>query len=127
MKKTLTVVVLCLCLSPLAGAGVLSLKQAFPVTLGANIGTTVTALLAALAATGEHAAAGLTIALVHLLFNLTGTVLVYPVPAIRRIPLRLAQGLADLAVKSRALAIFYVIVLFYVIPAIFAAANHVLG
>ncbi|HSG46218.1 MAG TPA: Na/Pi symporter [Longimicrobiales bacterium] len=114
-------------LVPLAGAGVLSLKQAFPVTLGANIGTTVTALLAALAATGENAAAGLTIALVHLLFNLSGTVLVYPVPAIRQIPLRAAQGLADLAVKSRTLAIFYVVFLFYLIPAIFAMVNRMMG
>ena len=47
-------------LVPLAGAGVLKLEQAFPVTLGANIGTTVTALLAALAATDVNAAAGLT-------------------------------------------------------------------
>ena len=97
------------------------------ITLGANIGTTVTALLAALAATGENAAAGLTIALVHLLFNLSGTVLVYPVPAIRQIPLRLAQGLADMAVRSKALAISYVSFLFYAIPALFAAANRMLG
>lgn len=114
-------------LVPLAGAGVLTLKQAFPVTLGANIGTTVTALLAALAATGANAAAGLTIALVHLIFNLTATLIVYPVPAIRQVPLRLAQGLADLAVKSRTLAIFYVVFLFYVIPAIFAVVNRLLN
>lgn len=114
-------------LVPLAGAGVLTLKQAFPVTLGANIGTTVTALLAALAATGENAAAGLTIALVHLLFNLSGTVLIYPVEAIRNVPLRLARGLADLAVRSRSLAIFYVIVLFYLVPALFAVLNRFLG
>ncbi len=114
-------------LVPLAGAGVLTLNQAFPVTLGANIGTTVTALLAALAATGENAAAGLTIALVHLLFNLSGTVLIYPVEAIRNVPLRLARGLADLAVRSRVLAIFYVIVLFYLVPALFAVLNRFLG
>ena len=33
---------------PLAGAGVLTLRQIYPFTLGANIGTTVTALLASL-------------------------------------------------------------------------------
>lgn len=114
-------------LVPLAGAGVLTLGQAFPVTLGANIGTTVTALLAALAATGANAAAGLTIALVHLIFNLSGTLLVYPIPAVRRIPLRLAQGLADLAVRSRLLAIVYVTALFYLVPALFAVLNRVLG
>lgn len=114
-------------LVPLAGAGVLTLQQAFPVTLGANIGTTVTALLAALAATGANAAAGLTIALVHLLFNLSGTFLVYPFPPIRNIPLRLARGLADLAVESKVLAISYVAFLFYLLPAVFAYLNRLLG
>ena len=52
-------------LVPLAGAGLLSLERAFPVVLGANLGTTMTALLAALAITGPNAKAGLTIALVH--------------------------------------------------------------
>jgi len=114
-------------LVPLAGAGVLTLKQAFPVTVGANIGTTVTALLAALAATDQNAAAGLTIALVHLMFNLSATMLIFPVPSIQRIPLRLAQGLADVAIRSRAVAIAYVIVLFYVVPALFAVLTRTLG
>jgi sodium-dependent phosphate cotransporter len=39
---------------PLAGAGILQLRQIFPYTLGANIGTTITALLASLVA-GTHA------------------------------------------------------------------------
>ena len=114
-------------LVPLAGAGVLKLRQAFPVTLGANLGTTVTALLAALAATDANAAAGLTIALVHLLFNLTGTVLIYPFEPVRRIPLRLARSLADLAVRSRRWAIVYVISLFYAVPVVFAVLNEMLG
>jgi len=112
---------------PLAGAGVLTLRQAFPVTLGANIGTTVTALLAALAATGANAQAGLTIALVHLLFNLTATVLIYPWEPIRRIPLTCASRLADVAVDSKWLAILYVIGLFYAIPVLFAVLNEMLG
>jgi solute carrier family 34 (sodium-dependent phosphate cotransporter) len=112
---------------PLAGAGVLTLRQAFPVTLGANIGTTVTALLAALAATDANAEAGLTIALVHLLFNLSGTLLVYPFEPIRRLPLLFATKLADVAVESKALAIAYVIALFYAIPVVFAILNEMLG
>ena len=62
-------------LVPLAGAGILTVEQIFPITLGANVGTTVTALLASLA-TGHPA--GLTIALVHLLFNASGILLLYP-------------------------------------------------
>ena len=111
-------------LVPLAGAGVLKLEQAFPVTLGANIGTTVTALLAA---TDANAAAGLTIALVHLLFNLSGTLLIYPFAPIRRLPMQFARKLADVAVESKAWAIAYVVGLFYVIPIVFAILNETLG
>ena len=107
-------------LVPLAGAGVITLAQAFPLTLGANIGTTVTALLASLAATGENAEGGVIIALVHLLFNLTGIVLIYPIAAIRNIPLAGARWFAELAVKSRTWALIYVLVLFYGLPAFFA-------
>ncbi len=114
-------------LVPLAGAGLLTLGQVFPITIGANIGTTVTALLAALAASGENAQAGLTIALVHLLFNLSGTLLIYPTPAIRQLPLRAARWLADVAVRSKRWALIYVIVLFYALPALFAYVNTLLG
>ncbi len=114
-------------LVPLAGAGILTLRQAFPITLGANIGTTVTALLAALAATDENAAAGLTIALVHLLFNLSGTVLIYPIRQIRNIPLAAARKMADIAVESRKWALLYILLLFYGLPALFAIVNRFLG
>ncbi len=113
-------------LVPLAGAGILTLEQAFPVTIGANIGTTVTAFLAALAVTGPNAIAGLTIALVHLLFNLTATILIYPVKRVRDIPLNAARRLAKLAVRSKPLAFLYVIVLFYGLPALFAFLNRAL-
>ncbi len=99
---------------PLAGAGIVRLEKIFPVTLGANIGTTVTALLASLA--GD--ARGLTIALVHLLFNISGIMLVYPIRPIRRIPLTLARKLADTAVRSKRNAILFVIGLFYGLPAL---------
>jgi len=111
-------------LVPLAGAGVITLRQAFPITVGANIGTTVTALLAALAATGENAMAGVTIAIVHLLFNLSGTLLIYPLPQMRQLPLLAAERLAGVAVASRRFALLYVLGLFYGVPAIFALLNR---
>ncbi len=107
-------------LVPLAGAGIITLQQAFPVTLGANIGTTLTAMLASLAGSGVNAGLGVTIALVHVLFNLIGTLIVYPIPAIRRVPLAAAEGLARIATKSRKWALAYVVVLFYGLPAIIA-------
>jgi len=113
-------------LVPLVGAGVLTLEHAFPVTIGANIGTTVTALLASLAVTGVNASAGVTIALVHLLFNLSGTVMVYPLPAVRNLPLSAARKLADIATKSRHWAVVYVLLLFYGLPGAFAVLNQLL-
>jgi sodium-dependent phosphate cotransporter len=113
-------------LVPLAGAGLLTLRRAFPITIGANIGTTVTALLAALAATGQNARAGITIALVHLLFNLSGTLMIYPVQRIRNIPLAAAEWLADTAVRSRQWALAYIVILFYGLPAVFAFLNRLL-
>jgi solute carrier family 34 (sodium-dependent phosphate cotransporter) len=112
-------------LIPLAGAGIITLEQVFPITIGANIGTTITALLASLAATGDHAAAGITIALVHLLFNVSGTLLIYPLPAIRRLPMTAARKLADIAVRSRPLAIAYVGGMFYGLPGIVAIIDFV--
>jgi sodium-dependent phosphate cotransporter len=114
-------------LVPLAGAGLITLRQAFPITIGANIGTTVTAALAALAVTGPNARWGVTIALVHLLFNLSATVLIYPVERIRNIPLTAARRLADVAVRSRKYALLYVVVLFYGLPLLFAALNGILA
>ena len=107
-------------LVPLAGAGMITLRQAFPITVGANIGTTVTALLASLAVSGENAVAGVIIALVHLGFNMCGTLLILPFPAVRRIPMAAAEWLAASAVKSRTLAVIYVMTLFYGLPALFA-------
>ena len=105
-------------LVPLAAAGLLRLEQAFPVTLGANVGTTVTAFLAALAVSGPNAAAGLEIALVHLLFNLSGILLIYPVAGIRHVPLRLARALTRVALVSKKTVVFWIAGMFYGIPTI---------
>lgn len=98
---------------PLAGAGILTLVQIFPYTLGANIGTTITAILAALAV-GEISA--VTVAFAHLLFNICGIAVIWPIPAIRRIPLRLARSFAAVAAGHRWLAVAYIVICFYAVP-----------
>ena len=100
-------------LIPLSAAGVLSLRNAYPVTLGANVGTTITALLAALATSRPEA---LTIALVHTLFNIGGILLLYPITALRQIPIRGAETLARVAVERRLLAVVYVLGMFIIVP-----------
>jgi len=100
-------------LIPLAAAGVVTLRNIYPVTLGANVGTTITALLAALAASTPEA---LTVGLVHTIFNVSGILLLYPAKPIRNVPIRLAEGLAALAVDRRAYAVAYVFGAFIIIP-----------
>lgn len=99
-------------LVPLVGGEIITLETAFPIVLGANIGTTVTALLASLAATQ----AGLTIALVHLLFNMCGILLIYPLKFTRRIPLALARWMGGVVYTRRKIAVLYVFIVFFVIP-----------
>lgn len=100
-------------LVPLVASGVLTLRSAYPVTLGANVGTTVTALIASLAVARPE---GLTIALVHLLFNAYALLIIYPLPQIRVVPIRLAEGLAELAVWRRSVVVAYVVGVFLVAP-----------
>ena len=98
---------------PLAAAGLVTLRNIYPVTLGANVGTTITALLAALATSRPEA---LTVAIVHTLFNVGGIVLLYPMPYVRDIPVRLAENLAKIAINRRVAAVVYVVVVFIVVP-----------
>ena len=101
-------------LIPIIASGLLLARNAYPITLGANVGTTVTALIAAL---GAGKVDGLTIAFVHLLFNLGGILILYvPRPA-RDLPIRLAEALAGVAIRRKSLAIAYVVGTFIVVPA----------
>jgi len=97
---------------PLAGAGVLTLQKIFPFTLGANIGTTVTALLAALTGT----VAALIAAISHLLFNIFGILIIYCIPQLRAIPLMLAEKISELSVKNKFIPIIYLLIMFGAIP-----------
>jgi len=100
-------------LVPLVAAGLLTARSAYPITLGANVGTTVTALIASLAVTQP---AGLTIALVHTLFNVTALLLVFPVRVVRELPVRMAERFARTAVDHPTLVGGYLLGLFVIIP-----------
>ncbi|MCH8170694.1 MAG: Na/Pi symporter, partial [Bacteroidetes bacterium] len=95
---------------PLAGAGILTLKKIFPYTLGANIGTTITAMLASLI-TGSQAA--VTVAFSHLLFNISGIVIWAP---LSKVPIYLAEKFAELSTKNKMIPVAYILVMFFVIP-----------
>ncbi len=95
---------------PLLAAGFVTLEQMFPVVLGANVGTTITALLASMV-TGS--AAALTVALCHVYFNVLAIMVFYP---LRAIPIACAKWLGRLTVKSRWYAVAYVAIVFFAIP-----------
>ena len=97
---------------PLAGAGVLTLRQIFPFTLGANIGTTVTALLAAITGT----VSALVAAFSHLLFNVLGILVIYTIPFLRNIPLGFAENISEIAVSKKYIPLVYLFIIFVLIP-----------
>ncbi|XP_074085779.1 sodium-dependent phosphate transport protein 2B-like [Macrotis lagotis] len=102
-------------ITPLVGIGVISLERAYPLTLGSNIGTTTTAILAALASPGNTLQNSLQIALCHFFFNISGILLWYPIP-FTRLPIRLARGLGNITATYRWFAIFYLIFCFFLTP-----------
>lgn len=104
---------------PLVGAGILTVAQIFPFVVGANIGTTMTAIVAALVLASEGSPASiaaLDVAFSHLMFNLFGTIIFLPLPQLRRIPIGLAHKLGALAVKNRVYALVYLVSVFFLIP-----------
>ncbi|NDK32956.1 Na/Pi symporter [Nesterenkonia haasae] len=101
---------------PLAGSGALSLRQLYPFALGANIGTTITALVAAFAFDGALGTIALTAALVHLFFNVLGTAVIYGIPGIREIPIKGAEWLSALAAERTLAAFGWVVGVFIALP-----------
>jgi solute carrier family 34 (sodium-dependent phosphate cotransporter) len=95
---------------PMAGAGLLTISQIFPYTLGANLGTTFTTILAALV-TGNLSA--VVVAFSHLLFNISGMIIWWP---FMRIPINMAKGFARIATRKKIIPLLYILVMFFFIP-----------
>jgi sodium-dependent phosphate cotransporter len=93
---------------PLVGAGLLTVRKVFPYTLGANVGTTITAILASFVTLNPLA---ITLAFTHLLFNIFGIVIIYP---LKKIPIWMAETLAKKTVKSRKNAIIFISLFFFI-------------
>lgn len=95
---------------PLLGSGLLTVEQIFPYTLGANVGTTFTAIMASLVTNQVEA---VTIAFAHLIFNIFGILLFYP---LKFWPIFCAKKLADIAAEKKIAAFLFVVLTFYAIP-----------
>ena len=101
---------------PLVGSNVLQAKDIYPFTLGANIGTCITALIAALGVSGVNSGFALQIALVHLLYNVLGVMVIYGVPMLRNIPLNLSYQLSVIAAERKLYGAAYIAGLFFFMP-----------
>lgn len=112
---------------PLAGSGIFNIRQIYPFTLGANIGTCITGLLAATAVTGGNAVFALQIALVHLCYNLLGVIVVYGIPFLREIPVRAAEKLALAAERNKLNIVAYICVVFLIGPGVMILGSKTFG
>lgn len=101
---------------PLAAAGVLRLAQIYPFCLGSNVGTTITAMLAALATGSEFA---IMAAFAHTLFNVLGILILWPIPAVRYFPTKVAAGMGRLAYQNRLVPLVFIAVVYFIFPSIF--------
>jgi solute carrier family 34 (sodium-dependent phosphate cotransporter) len=108
-------------LVPVVATGKISLRKAFPFIMGANIGTTITALLAAL----FKSEAAISIAIAHLLFNLIGVLIFLPFARLRNIPIFLAREVGKQTMKYRVIGFVYIILTFFLIPFILIYLNKI--
>lgn len=112
---------------PMAGAGVFSLRQVYPFTLGCNIGTTITALIAAIGVTGPTAGLALQIALVHLLFSLIAIAIIAGIPILRTLPMTMSRILARYAGRSKMYVFGYIGGVFFVMPLLVLGITQLIG
>ena len=99
---------------PLVAKKVISLKKAAPFIMGANIGTTITAFIAA--TLNSNTAGAISIAIAHFLFNFIGVLIFFPIPALAKVPLKLANELGKLTLRYRLAGLLYLLLTFFFIP-----------
>ncbi|MEQ8472095.1 MAG: Na/Pi symporter [Marinoscillum sp.] len=97
---------------PLVATGKIPLKRAFQFVVGANLGTCITAILAAL----FKSEAAMSLALAHFMFNMTGVILFMIVPILRNIPIYFSSRLGSISLRYKLTAFAYILVLFFVLP-----------
>jgi len=111
-------------LVPLVALNIISVEEMLPLTLGANIGTTCTAFLASMVTEKKDA---IQIALVHFFFNVIGILIWFPVPFMRRVPLKMAETLACNTLLYRWFGAFYILLVFVLIPLLLFAFSFALS
>ncbi|MDF2156549.1 Na/Pi symporter [Algoriphagus sp. CAU 1675] len=97
---------------PLVANKKVSLKKVFPFIVGANIGTTITAAIAAI----YKSEAAIALAIVHFLFNTFGALIILSIPSVRNLPVKLALYMGTKSAESRLIGFAYILLAFFIIP-----------
>ena len=97
---------------PIVATRKVKLKTAFQFIIGANLGTTLTAIIAAT----FKSEAAIALAFVHFLFNLIGVIIFLAVPGLRKLPVILAKKLGRVSMKYRFASIVYILFTFFILP-----------
>jgi sodium-dependent phosphate cotransporter len=100
---------------------IIKLEAMLPLTLGANIGTTGTALLASMVSDKPES---VQIALCHLFFNIFGILIWFPIPFMRQYPLRAARQLGWLTRQYKLFPAVYILFMFVIFPGIFLGISQ---
>jgi sodium-dependent phosphate cotransporter len=103
-------------LVPLVGNGIVTARSIYPFTLGANIGTCITALIAALAIVGPNSQLALQIAFVHLAYNLLAVAVIYGIALLREWPPNLSYKLSLKVAERKIYGLAYIIGVFFLVP-----------
>jgi sodium-dependent phosphate cotransporter len=99
---------------PMAAKRIASLRQAAPFIMGANVGTTITAFIAAML--NQNSSGAISIAIAHFLFNVTGVIIFFPIPALRKLPVKMAGGLGRLTLRYPLVCFVFILLTFFFIP-----------
>lgn len=98
---------------PIVAKKIVKVRMAAPFIMGANVGTTITAFIAAMLTSNNSA---INIAIVHFLFNFIGVMLFFPIPAMKEIPIRLSAALGKLTLRYRIAGFLFILLTFFIIP-----------
>lgn len=113
-------------LLPFAASKSLKLREILSITLGANVGTTIMALLTAFAVPGSMGTFALQAALVHITYNLVSALVVLFVRPVREWLIRCAQASGRLAARGYSVSAIALAVGYFVLPALVILAYSVL-
>eukprot|EP00934_Nitzschia_sp_Nitz4_P000057 Nitzschia sp. Nitz4//scaffold316_size20630//13831//16335//NITZ4_008657-RA/size20630-processed-gene-0.27-mRNA-1//-1//CDS//3329547517//57//frame0 len=100
-------------LTPVVGMGALRIRQMYPLSIGANLGTAISVIITVSSMENGQA---LQLAVAHFLFNTMGILIWYALPPMRHLPLTCAKRLGQYAKVWHSIAVLYVLMVFFVLP-----------